>query len=106
MGAEYSYERIEYEKPIHKIVSDYIIQVDGYDEKLFHVLIYDFNKNENIIMACTGFLLVNKGRNIFYEFNYSLLCWIYDFDDKRYLMKIKNPIMGPVRLLKITEDML
>jgi hypothetical protein len=107
MGNKQTYETIyDFEKPIHKMISDYIVKIENYTDKKFHILLYDYDNNENVLMACKGYLLVNHGHKIFQEFNFPLLCWIYVFDEKQFLLKIKHPILGKIRLLKFTEEML
>ncbi len=57
----------DFEKQIYKVISDHIIKIDDYNDKKFHILIYDYDKNENVLIAVTGFLLVNHGQKIFQE---------------------------------------
>ena len=106
MGNNESYEYFDLEKPVYKVISDHIIKIDYYNDKKFHILIYDYDKNENVLIAVSGFLLVNHGQKILQDFDDPLLCWIYNFDDYTFIYKIKNAVKGKIRLKKITDDMI
>ena len=107
MGNIQTYESIyDYEKAINKVVSDFIIKVDHYNDKKFNVLIYDYNKEENVIFYGTGYLFVNHGSKIFSEYYDVLLCWIYVLDERQYLFKIVNPIRSKIKFVRLDDEIL
>ena len=105
----FNYEMNDYEiigyNDIHKFICDIIIHVKNYNDKQFQIMLYCMSSDDFVLLSCTGFVLVYKGRRIFEEVQESdlILFWVWNIADERYVYRNRREVIGKIRLLNLNK---